>query len=601
MNSTVDKIKRIINNNNITLPEIYAAFLCDNTADLVCSIKEEINDNIESISHNEYFIGNYHLFFYILIDKLGNNIEDFTQINYLLHDTIKSLKCCIKKYTKGTLPKDAYFHTVHSFIGKLERVLDYIDTAKEELEESSLYRMMWFIITELKNIDYLFRIIELHPEYINLKNKDRDSILKVLVEYIYANLKFWDSETIRYYKRVFVFFLESDELSLTNDELIGILSISETNLINTSIEVKKHIRFIINEINSHYEIINKDSRINAQSHVGKTVSQTLLIPTLDNRVDLRNEFTISIDAVRNSNIENRLIDDAYTLKELPNGEIELMIHIPDVGEFIGDCSSLDNHMRGLGESVYAHAYKTPLIPYDLATQMSLVKGEERPALTFIIKLDSTGQIIDFDMKKSLVRVNYNLTRRQADMFMTHNNDERLFVLNKLYEASVMLRTLRKEKIGNRRKGEIIMDEMNIYPDLLVASYCMENRIVLPYKNYAGKRSVRNVEHVSLCEKFATNIRLTEYEKEVLYSVFDIYNRVYYDTVFKVNKSTKNRPIGNVGNPLREYISLESDRMIKDIIIDKKRNEDFWRERIERDCIEYTETSAKIKQLYNPHN
>lgn len=602
MNATVEKIKRIINNNNITLREIYAAFLCDNTADLVCSIKEEINDNMEELSHNDYFINNYHLFFYTLIDSLGKDLEEYTLVNYLLQETIKSLKCCIKKYTKESLSKDQYYHTVHSFIvGKLERVSDYIENTLQELAEPSTFKMLWFIITELRSVDYLFRIIELHPEYINIKNKNKDSILKLLVEYIYANLKFWDAETIKYYKRVFVFFLESDELLLTNDELIEILSMSEDNLISAPVEIKRHIRFIINEINSHYEIINKDSRLNSLSHVGKIVGQTLLIPTLENRVDLRNEFTISVDAVRSENILYRLIDDAYTLKELPNGEFELMIHIPDVGEFISPYSPLDNHMRGLGESVYAKDYKTPLISYDLATKMSLVKGEERPALTFIIKLDSNGKIIDFNMKKSLVRVNYNLTRKQADMFMSHSRDERLFVLNKLYEVALMLRTARKEKVGNRRKGEIIIDEMNIYPDLLVASYCQENRIVFPYKNYAGKRSVRNVEHISLCEKYATNHKLTDYEKEVLYSVFDIYNRVYYDTTFKVNKSTKNRPIGNVGNPLREFIALETDRMIKDIIIDKKRNEDFWREQIERDCIEYTETSAKIRQLYNPHN
>ena len=602
MNTTVEKIKRIINNNNITLREIYAAFLCDNTADLVCMIKEEINDNMEELLHNDYFIQNYHLFFYTLIDLLGANLEDYTHIKYLLSDTIKVAKCSLKKYTKKEENKDAFYHGVTSFIhNKLEGISSYIDAITSDLSELPLYKMLWFIITELKNVDYLFRIIELHPDYINLKNKEGESILKVLVEYIYANLKFWDSETIKYYERVFVLFLESDELVLTNDEIISILEMSENNLISTPIDKKKYIKFIINEINSHYEIINKDARVNAISHTNKIVTQELIIPSFDKRVDLRREFTISIDAVRSENLENRLIDDAYTLKELANGEFELMIHIPDVGEYISDSSPLDNHMRALGESVYAKDYKTPLIPYELATKMSLVKGEERPAITFIIKLDSNGSIINFDIKKSIIRVNYNLTRRQADMFMTHNNDERLFVLNKLYEVAVMLRSGRKERVGNRRKGEVIMDEMNIYPDLLVASYCQENRIPFPYKNYAGKRAIRNIEHISQCERYATRARLTEFEKEVLYSVFDIYNRVYYDTIFKVNKSTKNAPIGNVGNPLREFILLETDRMIKDIIIDKKHNDDLWRERIERDCIEYTETSAKIRQLYNSHN
>ncbi len=88
---------------------------------------------------------------------------------------------------------------------------------------------------------------------------------------------------------------------------------------------------------------------------------------------------------------------------------------------------------------------------------------------------------------------------------------------------------------------------------------------------------------------------------MLNSIFDIYNRVFYDTINYGNKTYKGKPCGSVGNPMREYISLESDRLIKDIVIDNKNNEDYWKERIERDCIEYTATSAKIRELYNNNN
>ena len=175
----------------------------------------------------------------------------------------------------------------------------------------------------------------------------------------------------------------------------------------------------------------------------------------------------------------------------------------------------------------------------------------------------------------------------------------LFMLNQLYEVSALLRKSRKETIGNRKKSEIIMDEMNIWPDILTAEYCLDQGIVFPFKNYFGNRSIRSVEHVTTCEEFAKREKISSENKDILYSVFDIYNRVYYDTNFVANKSSKNRPIGNVGNPLREYISLETDRMIKDVIISGIKNREYWAERLERDCIEYTETSAKIKQLYRP--
>ena len=85
---------------------------------------------------------------------------------------------------------------------------------------------------------------------------------------------------------------------------------------------------------------------------------------------------------------------------------------------------------------------------------------------------------------------------------------------------------------------------------------------------------------------------------MLYSLFNTFKRPFYDTIFIDNKTYHGAPCGSVGNPMREYISLESDRLIKDIFINDQKNEEYWKDRIERDCIEYTETSAKIRELYD---
>ena len=185
--------------------------------------------------------------------------------------------------------------------------------------------------------------------------------------------------------------------------------------------------------------------------------------------------------------------------------------------------------------------------------------------------------------------------------MSNNSDKRLFVLNQLYDITSLMRKNRKEKIGKRSKPFVIMDEINIFMDLITADYFSENGIVFPYKNYLGKRSSRNVDDVSECEKFATLNSLSDEGKNILYNVFDINNRVYYDTVNHGNKSFNGVSAGNIGNPLREYISLETDRLIKDLVIENLGNYAYWEERILRDCIEYTETSAKIKGLYNKNN
>ena len=586
------KLKNIVEKGNITLREILSSFTCSDVNELMCVLKSDINDNFELLLTDSDFVQNYHLFFYSLIDSIDiTNQDAILEIVGYLNSTKKTLRELIKPYNKGEIKKDEFYHTLSMMINdKIELIEAYIETFRENLEQPETFKIVWFIINELKKPDYLFRIFELHPEYINTKDKDNTHIFKLLVEHIYANLRHMSDEEIKYYKRVYVLFLESESLKLTNETLFEILALSEKNKMSSDLKTRQNMKFFINEINQHYEIINKDSRVTALDHLGKTCPVEIIVPNMDDRIDLRGEFTVSIDAARTDTITKHLIDDAYSLKELPDG-YELMIHIPDVDAYVEKDSHTDRFMRGLGESVYARGCKTPLIHREISDLTSLIHGVDRPALTFIIRLDHKRRL-------QRTRLPYNLTKKQAEIFMSNNNDPRLFMLNRLYEVSVALRKQRKEKVGNRKKPEIIMDEMNIWPDLITADYCMQNGILIPMKNYFGKRSIRNVEHVSLCESFATEKQISPTGKEILYSVFDIYNRVYYDTTFVANKSSNNIPIANVGNPLREYISLETDRVIKELIIEGRKKHQYWAERIERDCIEYTETSARIKALYN---
>ena len=57
------------------------------------------------------------------------------------------------------------------------------------------------------------------------------------------------------------------------------------------------------------------------------------------------------------------------------------------------------------------------------------------------------------------------------------------------------------------------------------------------------------------------------------------------------------PYSNCGNPLREYISLDTCRLVKDLMIDNINNTDYWEEKISNDCAELSEASSKVKELY----
>jgi serine/threonine protein kinase len=369
-------------------------------------------------------------------------------------------------------------------------------------------------------------------------------------------------------------------------------------------EIKEHtffkdIDFLRDAIKNRYKIINTGFRETAKGHVNKRIIvPQIIVPKIEDRTDLTNLFTISIDSSRKADVTNVLFDDAFSMNVDSMGNYILYIHIPDVDCYIPRKGEIEDFMRGLGESVYAKDMVTPLLSYSIASKCSLEHGKVKPALTYMIKIDPKGNVKDVAFFKSLVNVNYNMSCARANTFMISNSDERLNILNPMYELAAKLRRKRGERIGNRTKSYVIMDEFNIIADLAVAAYFNDQNIIFPYKNYKGKKSPVSQINIDQTEQFIRVNNISEEGRELINTIFDINNRVFYDTVNHGNTAYKGKPVGNVGNPMREYISLETDRLIKDLIIDKIGNEDDWKEKIERDCIEYTETSAKIKELYS---
>jgi len=376
---------------------------------------------------------------------------------------------------------------------------------------------------------------------------------------------------------------------------------AERTLPHTSIEGRQDVNFLINEINGHYATINADEKKTALDYIkqGCPVDSFANFTSRDDeRKDLQGLFTLSIDRSGSNKIGNgMLFDDTFSYIPTNDGGAILYVHVPDVDYYVKKNSETDMFMRSLGESIYLKNYRTHLLHPALGTLCSLRQGEARPAITFRIKLDCNGAIRDIDFFESIVNVNYNLTTKDAGTFMKNNNDKKLFILNDMFEMAKQMRRRRKETIGKRSKANIIIDEFNIAPDMGTAAFFQDQGIVFPYKNFAGKKSPFAREDVAKVGDYLDTHDLSEEQRDLLTSIFDANHRVYYDTVNHGNNSFGGVPMGNVGNPLREYISLETLRLIKDIIIKKEGNIDYWESRIERDCIEFTETSARIKTLY----
>ena len=563
------------------------------------SVETFFESSFEEIINDSEFVSNYFLFISNL--ALSSNGDVKLSISNHINTLKKMAVNYCKPYNKKEKKKDQNYNLAKSFKLKCEDVvvfmLNRVETLSSKYEK---YNIMSFVINTLKTPDYLFRILQVKPEYINARDSYGNHIFVNICEYLINNVGKIDEEEIKYYKRIIIMMLENKNLILKTDEIIGIIKLCE----KVENSDNKEVIFIKNAVKEHYPIINSYTKKNCVDYcfaeqptivIGNNSEKGLPKGT----VDLTQLFTVSIDGNRNSRLDKVLFDDAFSIYR-DGQDNHLLIHIPDVDRFIKRDTELDKFMRRLSRSVYATGYRKPLLEYEMANELSLKQNEHRYAITFDITMDDDANIKNVDFYRSLIRVNYNIHKDKAEAFIKYGySDERLGMLRKVKDLMTKSARKRKEKTGGKSGAKIILDEINALPDLVSAKFALENNIPFAFKNYLGDKKFSSDKHVLVINDFIKNESLSPEGIEVVNSIFDIYNRVYYDTINIGNKSFHGEACGNVGNPLRDYLSLESDRLLGDIVIDGNRvyDHDYWRERILNDAIEFTETTSKLNELY----
>lgn len=111
-----------------------------------------------------------------------------------------------------------------------------------------------------------------------------------------------------------------------------------------------------------------------------TVSQE----ELEKRVDLREENVCSVDPPGCKDI-----DDALHAKMLPNGNIEVGVHIADVTHFVKPDTPIDQEAAERCTTVYLVNKRTDMLPKLLTESLcSLVSDVERLAFSVVWELDS---------------------------------------------------------------------------------------------------------------------------------------------------------------------------------------------------------------------
>ena len=128
------------------------------------------------------------------------------------------------------------------------------------------------------------------------------------------------------------------------------------------------------------------------------------LPELSDRMDLRDLPMVTIDGE-----DAKDLDDAVSLYR-KDGSYHLGVHIADVSHYVKEGSALDAEALRRGTSVYLADRVIPMLPHVLSNGVcSLNAGENRLALSCLMKLNAQGEVVDYTIAPSVIRVDERMT------------------------------------------------------------------------------------------------------------------------------------------------------------------------------------------------
>lgn len=214
------------------------------------------------------------------------------------------------------------------------------------------------------------------------------------------------------------------------------------------------------------------------------------------REDIRNWQTVTIDGE-----DAKDLDDAITLVKETDRYI-LGVHIADVTHYIQEDSPLDKEALKRGTSVYLVDRVIPMIPHKLSNGIcSLNQGEDRLALSCIMEIDFSGNIIAHRISETLINVDRRMSYTAVKEILEDKNE----VVRQEYQGFIVMFESMKELADILRKSR--SDRGSIDFDLPETKIILdENGNPVEIKPYERNSATKIIEDFML----AANETVAEY-------------------------------------------------------------------------------------------
>lgn len=148
------------------------------------------------------------------------------------------------------------------------------------------------------------------------------------------------------------------------------------------------------------------------------------------------------------------LDDAICVKKNKDGNYLLSVYIADVSHYVREKTELDKEAIARGTSIYIPGKVIPMLPKKLSNGIcSLNAGEERLAIAVDMLISKTGEIIESEIFKSVIKVTKKMSYEKVYKVITNQEDEELLKEYGEYKQDLLLMEELAQILNKKRVRE----------------------------------------------------------------------------------------------------------------------------------------------------
>ena len=169
------------------------------------------------------------------------------------------------------------------------------------------------------------------------------------------------------------------------------------------------------------------------------------------RKDFRGVATFTIDPV-----DAKDFDDALSVKNLPNGNVEVGVHIADVSHYVRPGSALEEEGYDRATSIYLVDRVIPMLPEKLSNAVcSLRPGEDKLCFSAVFEITNEAEVVSEWFGKTIIHSQHRFSYEEAqEVIETKEGPMREEVL----KLQALALQLRKERF---KKGAITFEKVEV--------------------------------------------------------------------------------------------------------------------------------------------